>query len=133
MSTDERKLLQPEVFLALALAAEQNGGVGRGKTFEGGNSPMFRKPNGGPCCIYGLALWLDGVGPQAQLGDTYVYDDQLAPKGSVTRALQDVGLHWRDSDVAVARAEGYGAEGYGKVPFEKWCEEANVGFVGEDA
>lgn len=89
--------LDPDVFTALGLAAEAHGGVGKDDYFIGWDEP---------CCIYGLARWLDRAGSVAE------------------NELKLTGISANLNDRVVQLLTCF--DDRERVTFEEWCRGMNV-------
>jgi len=102
-------LLDPDLFMALGLSAEANGGMGANLAFD----------KDVPRCVRGHCAWLDGV--DAIFGPI--------PTGDAERALwaaypvqHSPGARWanRNDDCFSEAGE------FDRVPFARWCEIVGV-------
>ena len=95
--------LDPDVFMALGLAAAANRGVGCGPLFSDDDDME-------PCCVHGLSMWLDG--------------ERNALKDNPTgQALYRTGLYGHVNDTRMWNAGFRDGE---RVPFARWCEIVSV-------
>lgn len=107
-----KKRLPREVFDALHLAALEFGGVG---------ARLAADNDGNPCCIHGLAEWIDGVEYQERRGSPSVL---MTPtrEALYNANISVIGTDW----LLKGLPEGE------RLDFEDWCAKVGVDVAPED-
>lgn len=116
------RVLPPDVYDTLELAALAYGGVGAGRFFDDSTTRRLDKASV-PYCIHGMAY---------VAGDFRYTDDTLddGDVQTISNALHAVGISFIVHDMAVrainARHGKTGLQRNERVPFAAWCRELNV-------
>lgn len=108
-------VLPADVFMALALVAEEHGGIGSTRVVD---------PDDAPCCAYGIAGAVDGLPLGETISVTYGSRPATTP---ALLALQAAGIEYGVSDFAVQSVRWrMGLTRRDRVPFDAWATALNI-------